>query len=338
MSSFDYTSGQAFFRDGFVPFSQANVSIASSPVLYGLSVYTVFAANWKPATDGGAGAGKLLLFRLRDHYTRLVNSAKIMDFNNFAAAWPYEKFEATMLELLRRNSPADKPLAEDVLIRVTIFVDELIAGTKIHGLKHSLSAYVYPMGSILPRDGVNLCVSSWTRNPDNAIPSRAKVNGGYANASLIKNEAILNGYDDAIVLDADGHVTEGTVSNIFLVRAGSDGAGAGAAGSGPKLITPSASSDLLEGITRASIIQIARDLGVHVVERTVDRSELYIADEMFLCGSSARLIPVLSVDKRMIGSGASAGASGQLTKQIAEQYRKVQLGEDEKYKEWVMEV
>jgi branched-chain amino acid aminotransferase len=329
---FDYTAGQAFFRDGFVPFSAANVSIASSPVLYGLSVYTVFAANWKPAAAGG----KLLLFRLRDHYARLVNSAKIMDFNNFAAAWPYEKFEATMLELLRRNSPTDRPLAEDVLIRVTIFVDELIAGTKIHGLKHSLSAYVYPMGAILPRDGVNLCVSSWIRNPDNAIPSRAKVNGGYANASLIKNEAILNGYDDAIVLDADGHVTEGTVSNIFLVRAGSDGSGAGAAD--PKLITPSASSDLLEGITRSSIIQIARDLGVHVVERTVDRSELYIADEMFLCGSSARLIPVLSVDKRGVGSGASAGVAGKLTAQLAEKYRAVQLGEDEKYKEWVREV
>jgi branched-chain amino acid aminotransferase len=331
MSSFDYTSGQAFMRDGFVPFSAANISIASSPILYGLSIYTVFAANWNPAANGGKGA--LLTFRLRDHYARLVNSAKIMDFNNFPAAWPYEKFEATMLDLLRRNGAGatNKPLQEDVLIRVTIFVDELIAGTKIHGLKHSLSAYVYPMGSILPRGGVNLGVSSWIRTPDNAIPSRAKVNGGYANASLIKNEAILNGYDDAIVLDADGHVTEGTVSNIFLVRAGSDG-------SGPKLITPAVGADLLEGITRSSIIQIARDLGVHVVERTVDRSELYIADEMFLCGSSARLIPVLSVDKRAVGSGASAGVAGKLTLQLAEKYRAVQLGEDEKYKEWVMEV
>jgi branched-chain amino acid aminotransferase len=328
MSAFDYTSGQAFMRDTFVPFAQANVSIASSPVLYGLSVYTVFAANWNSSSR------KLLLFRLNDHYARLVNSAKIMDFNNFAAAWSYEKFEATMLELLRRNT-----IAEDVLVRVTIFVDELIAGTKIHGLKHSLSAYVYPMGAILPRNGVNLCVSSWIRNPDNAIPSRAKVNGGYANASLIKNEAILNGYDDAIVLDSGGHVTEGTVSNIFLVRNGSDGAGGSGPGGGSKLITPSASSDLLEGITRASIIQIARDLGVHVVERTVDRSELYIADEMFLCGSSARLIPVLSVDKRAVGSGvAAAGTVGKLTAQLAEKYRAVQLGDDEKYKEWVMEV
>jgi branched-chain amino acid aminotransferase len=150
------------------------------------------------------------------------------------------------------------------------------------------------------------------------------VNGGYANASLIKNEAILNGYDDAIVLDAQGHVTEGTVSNIFMVRGGN-------------LITPAAHSDLLEGITRDSIIRIARDLGLSVEERGVDRSELYIADEMFLCGSSARLIPVLSVDKRVVGNGA-AGVAGKLTLQLAEKYRAVQLGEDEKYKEWVMEV
>jgi branched-chain amino acid aminotransferase len=322
MSSFDYTQSQAFFREGFVPFSEANVSIASSPVLYGLSVYTVFSVNWN------ADAKKFYIFRLRDHYARLVNSAKIMDFNNFAAAWPYEKFEATMLDLVRRNIGAGA-IAEDLLVRVSIFVDELIAGTKIHGLKHSLSAYVYPMGSILPRGGVNLCVSSWTRNPDNAIPSRAKINGGYANASLIKNEALLNGYDDAIVLDADGHVTEGTVSNIFIVR-------------GSKLITPGASADLLEGITRDSILCIARDLGIEVVERAIDRSELYIADEAFLCGSSARLIPIVSIDKRAIGSGVANlhdSTMGPITKSLSDIYSDAQHGNDSaKYPEWRMEI
>jgi branched-chain amino acid aminotransferase len=310
MPAFDYTRGQAFLREAFVPFSQANVSIASSPVLYGLSIYTVFAANWNES------AKKLYVFRLRDHYARLVNSAKIMDFHTFAAAWPYEKFEATMLELLRRNS-----IAEDTLVRATIFVDEIIAGTKIHGLKHAFAAYIYPMGSILPRGGVNLCISSWIRNPDNAIPSRAKVNGGYANASIIKNEAVVNGYDDAIVLDSQGHVTEGTVSNIFLVRGG-------------VLITPSIGSDLLEGITRDSIIRIARDSGLTFESRTVDRSELYIMDEAFLCGSSARLIPILSIDRRMIGDGKP----GKLTTTFSEKYRAIQQGEDPQYKEWLMEV
>lgn len=310
MPSFDYTQGQVFFRDAFVPFGEANVSIASSPVLYGLSIYTVFGLNWNDTVKKGYA------FRLKDHYARLVNSAKIMDFNNFAAAWPYEKFEATMLELVRRNA-----ITENVLVRVTVFVDELIAGTKIHGLKHSLSAYVYPMGAILPRDGVNLCVSSWTRNADNAIPSRAKVNGSYANASLIKNEALLNGYDDAIVLDTHGHVTEGTVSNIFMVRGGA-------------LITPNVGSDLLEGITRDSIIRIARDSGLEVVERVVDRSELYIIEEAFLTGSSARLIPIISIDKRPVGTGIA----GPITTMLAKKYSDIQTGVAPEYKEWLTEI
>lgn len=298
MPPFDYTQGLVFLRETFVPFKDANVSIASSPVLYGLSVYTVFSLNWNPNEK------KLYAFRLPDHYRRLINSAKIMDFNSFAAAWPYERFEATMLDLVRRNN-----IAEDALVRATIFADGIIAGTKMHSLPHVLAAYIYPMGAILPRDGVNLCVSSWTRNPDNAIPSRAKVNGGYVNSSLMKNEAILNGYDDAIALDAQGHVGEGTVANVFIVRNGS-------------LITPGTSSDLLEGITRDSVIQIAKEAGIPVEERSVDRSELYVADEAFLCGSSARLIPILSIDKRTLGTGTL----GPITKLLSEKYDAAQHG------------
>lgn len=330
MPTFDYTTSQAFLRDGFVPFRDANVSIASSPVLYGLSIYTVFSVNWNATTK------KLYIFRLRDHYDRLVNSAKIMDFHNFAAAWSYEKFEATMLELIHRNS-APNPIQEDVLVRATVFVDELIAGTKIHGLKHALTAYVYPMGAILSRDGVNLCVSSWTRNPDNAIPSRAKVNGSYANASLIKNEALLNGYDDAIVLDSAGHVTEGTVANIFLVRGGAGGKVGSADGRSPTLVTPSPSSDLLEGITRASVIRMARDLGMQIEERAIDRSELYIADEAFLCGSSARITPILSVDRRPIGDAVAGG--GPITTTLSKKYNEIQTGvAGDDYKEWRTEI
>jgi branched-chain amino acid aminotransferase len=298
MKPFDYTEGQAFMRDKLVPFKDANISIGSSPVLYGLSIYTVFSVNWN------ADEKKLYIFRLKDHYARLVNSAKIMDFNLFAAAWPYEKFEATMLDLLRENK-----IEESVLVRATVFVDALIAGTKIHDFPHVLAAYVYPMGNILPRGGVNLCVSSWMRNPDTAIPSRAKVNGGYVNAALVKNEAILNGYDDAIILDSQGHVTEGTVSNIFMVR---DGA----------LITPGASADILEGITRDSIIRIAADMNIPAEQRAIDRSELYIADETFFTGSSARVIPILSIDKRSIGNGIM----GPITKMLAKKYEAIQKG------------
>ncbi len=322
MASFDYAQGQAFFRDSFVPFAAANVSIASSPVLYGLSVYTVFSINWNDTEK------KHYAFRLKDHYRRLVNSAAIMDFNNFAPAWPYEKFEATMRELLKRNAAAIA--GESVLVRATIFVDALIAGTKIHDLQHTFAAFVYPMGHLLPSGGVNVCVSSWTRNADNAIPPRAKVNGGYVNSSLIKNEALLNGYDDAIALDAHGHVTEATVANVFIVRNG-------------VLITPGVSADLLEGITRASVITIARAAGIAVEERAVDRTEFYVADEVFLCGSSAKLVPILSVDKRPVGTGvagdASAAVPGPITKMLLEKFEAAQIGTDGgMYAAWRMEI
>jgi branched-chain amino acid aminotransferase len=305
--TFDYRETEAYFREGFVPFNEARVSVASSPVLYGLSIYTVFSANWNDQES------KLYVFRIKDHYDRLVKSARIMDFDSFEASWPYEKFEQTMLELLRRND-----IKENALVRATVFIDELVAGTKIHGLKNSLSAYVYPMGEILPRTGVNVCVSSWTRNPDNAIPSRAKVNGSYVNASLMKNEALLNGYDDAIALDEHGHVAEGTVANLFIVRGGA-------------IITPGPETDILEGITRDSLLRIGKDLNIPAQERAIDRSELYIADEMFMCGSSARITPVLSVDKRLVGNGRP----GVITQKLSETYRTTQNGSDPRYSSWL---
>src|SRR5690606_8823051 len=147
------------------------------------------------------------------------------------------------------------------------------------------------MGEILSKDGIHCCISSWQRTADNAQPSRAKINGSYINASLMKNEAILDGYDEAIALDQHGHVSEGTVANLFIVRDG-------------ELITPDSATDILEGITRNSIIQLAKDLKIPVSQRSIDRSELYIADEVFMCGSSAQITPVLSVDKREIGTGS----------------------------------
>lgn len=311
MSRLQLQDTKTFFRDSFVPFKEANLSIASSPVLYGLSIYTVFSANWNTKNE------KLYIFRLKDHYDRLIKSARIMDFDRFEADWPYKKFKKTMLELLSHNL-----IAEDSLVRVTVFIDELIAGTKIHGLKNSLAAYVYPMGEILPRSGVHICVSSWMRNPDNAIPSRAKFNGSYVNASLMKNEAILNGYDDAVAVDGYGHVTEGTVANLFIVRDG-------------VLITPNCAADILEGITRSSILQIANDLNIPVQERSIDRSELYIADEAFLCGSSAGVTPVLSIDKRKLRQGKA----GEITKRISKAYKSAQNGTGSaKYARWRLAV
>ena len=310
MAKLDFNKSIAFFRDKWVPFNKANLSIASSPVLYGLSIYTVFNAIWNP------GKKELNVFRLEDHYKRICSSAKIMDFKDFTKQYSYERFQHIMLELLSKNK-----VQEDALVRVTVFIDELIAGTKIHGLKNSMSAYVYPMGEILPRAGVDVCVSSWTRAADNMIPSRAKVNGQYVNACLIKNEAVRNGYHDAIVLDSQGHVSEGPVANLFMVRDG-------------VLITPDNSSDLLEGITRSSILQLASSLGIEVQQRMVDRTELYIADEVFMCGSSAHVTPVLTIDKRSVGSSKI----GPITNQLIVKYKKLQLGENTEFANWIVKV
>jgi branched-chain amino acid aminotransferase len=281
MKQFDYTTSQVWLRDGLVPFSEANLSLASSPFLYGLSIYTVCMAHWDDTQQ------RYQVFRLKDHYQRLIDSAKIMDFDSFVSSWSYAKFEAMIEELLLASKAE-----EDVLVRVSVFVDELLAGTRMHGLTTSLSAFVYPNSGLLPKDGAHVCISSWQRTPDNAIPSRAKINGSYVNACLMKNEALKNGYDEAIALDEHGHVSEGSVTNIFLVRGG-------------KLVTPHGATDLLEGITRDTILKLANNLGIEHEERAVDRSELYIADEVFMCGSSAGIIPVLSVDKRQLTSSRS---------------------------------
>jgi branched-chain amino acid aminotransferase len=306
-ATFDYQTSTAIFRDEFVPFAEANVSIASSPVLYGLTVYTVFNVVWD------AEKKQLHIFRLRDHWNRLVNSSRIMGFADFAQSHPYEQFETKIKELLRKNN-----IQENFLVRASIMVDELIAGTRIAGLKNSFCAYVYPMGQFYPKEGIHACVSSWRHVEDDAIPARAKVNGLYVSNALMKNEALLNGYDEAIALDRNGHVTEGTVANIFLVRNG-------------VLITPDVSTDILEGITRDTVIKLAQHLNIPVEIRPIDRSELYIADEIFFCGSSARITPILSVDKRPVGQGNV----GNITNQLLGQYEQLQAGGLAIGKDWV---
>jgi branched-chain amino acid aminotransferase len=298
----------AYLRGEFVPFEHANLSIASSPVLYGLAVYTVCAAHWNDQAE------QLYLFRLHDHYQRLVHSARIADFADFAAAYSYEDFRAVVLELLQKND-----VREDALVRMTWFVDALAAGTRIRGLDAALSIYVYPAGDILPRGGAHACISSWTRTSDNMIPSRAKLTGSYINASLMKNEALVNGYDEAISLDASGHVAEGSVANIFVVRHG-------------RLITPDTSTDILEGITRNSVLHLAGHLGIPTEERPVDRTELYVADELMMVGSSARITPILSVDRRPVGHGQP----GSITGKLSDSYRDLTHGQNDK--RWLTEV
>ncbi len=263
----------AYF-DGKVGFFQdAKLSIASSAVLYGLSVYTVFYV----VPDGD----KYRVFRPEKHYKRLRSSAKIIGLD-----WPtdldFAKFLSIVKELIDTNKPT-----EPVFVRATLHADEKVPGTKTKGVHTQLSAFVYTAVSIHKSSDVRLKTSQWRRIPDNSIPSRAKVNGAYVNSVLAHQDALDAGYDDCIFLDQAGHVCELAAANIFLVRDG-------------VLITPDASTDLLEGINRQAVLDQAAKLGIPTLERTVDLTELYVADEVFVCGTSAFLASVSEIDGRKI--------------------------------------
>jgi len=178
--------------------------------------------------------------------------------------------------------------------------------------------YMIPLGDYLPTDkGVTACVSSWRRISDNTIPSRAKISGGYINSALAKKEANTNGFDEAIFLNEGGNVAEGSAMNLFIVRDG-------------VLITPSKSDDILEGITRRSVLQFANDLNIPVEERTIDRSELYIADEAFFCGTGAQVAWISEIDHRKVGTGKR----GEIAGTIQDLFFKVVRGEEDKYESW----
>jgi len=262
-----------------VPISEAHVSVASAAVLYGLSVYTVFPIN---KTKQGFFA-----FRLRDHYERLIRSSRIIGLDTFESQWSFEKFQQTVGELMSANT-----FTEDVFVRATIHATDLVPGTRSRGLTTNLSMFIYEASPIVPQNGARVKTSVWRRTPDESIPSRAKVNGAYVNSVLAKQDAIDCGYDDCIFLDNAGHVCELSAANIFMVRDG-------------VLITPSSSSSILEGINRRTVIEIAETLGIKIVERTIDLTELYIADELFACGTSAFIAPIIEVDKRVVGKGVA---------------------------------
>lgn len=273
---FNIEGSKVYFGDKIISFSEANLSVASSAVLYGLSVYTVFPIN---KTDRGMAA-----FRLKDHFRRLQESSKIIGIDGLAKDWDYGKFESAVKELADANN-----VSQDVFVRASVHVNELVPGTRSRGLRTTLSMFIYPANAIVPKDGVRLKTSVWRRVPDYAIPARAKVNGAYVNSVLAKQDAIDSGYDDCVFLDALGHVCESSAANIFLVKDG-------------VIITPDTTSDLLEGINRKTIIELAKKEGLAVEQRTVDLTELYVADEVFLCGTSAFIASVKEIDAREVGA------------------------------------
>jgi branched-chain amino acid aminotransferase len=306
--AFSQTHDYAYFEGDFVPFSQANVSIGTHALHYGTGAF----AGVRGYLDQDGET--INIFRLRDHATRLLRSAKLLRMN---LPHDVDSVMATLVELTRRNAPAS-----DVYYRPLVYKSSVQLTPRLRGIDDELAIYMMPMGDYLDTQrGQKVIVSSWTRITDNIIPARGKITGGYINSALAKDEAEEAGADEAIMLDLQGHVAEGTGCNLFIVRDG-------------VLITPPVIGDVLEGITRRSILQVAADLGIPTEQRAIDRSELYIADEAFFCGTGVQVAWIETIDGRMIGTGTDP----EMTRSIREIMFDTFRGRNDRYADWITPV
>jgi branched-chain amino acid aminotransferase len=298
----------AYFQGRFMPLSEAKIGIMTHAFLYGTACFEGIRGNW--SQDDGV----LYLFRQREHYQRLRRSCAIL---RIKLGHSDDELCDITSELVARSG-----FSEDVYIRPIAYKSQESIGPRLHDIADDFLIFVMPFGAYLDDSGIRCMTSTWRRVDDLGIPARAKVNGLYINSALAKTEALENGFDEAIMLDERGHVSEGSGENIFIVRNG-------------MLVTPPPSDNILEGITRESIIQIARDeMGIETRERSIDRSELYIADECFMTGTAAHVTAVVEVDRRPVGSGEP----GDVTKRIASFFHDTIRGRDEKYASWLTAV
>ena len=276
---------------------------------YGTAVFEGIRANWNSDTE------QLYLFRVADHYQRLRKSAHILMMEI--------RYSEEELRTITRELVAKSGFREDLYIRPMVYKSEEVIGVRLHDVAEDMLIYTAPFGAYLDVEaGIRCCTSSWRRVDDTAIPVRAKVCGVYVNSALAKTEAHYHGYDEAIMLNNDGHVSEGSGENLFLVRDG-------------VLYTPPSQDNILVGITRATAMELAdRELGIKTLERSIDRSELYVADEVFLTGTAAHVTPVLEIDRRQVGNGAIGRVTGQLQRLFFDAI----LGRLDQYADWVTPV
>ncbi|HMQ30375.1 MAG TPA: branched-chain amino acid transaminase [Chloroflexaceae bacterium] len=294
----------AFFNGEIVPIEQAQVSVMTNALNYGTGCFEGIRGYWVPEEE------QLLVFQLRAHMERLHRSCRILFME---LPHSVDELCALTLELLRREG-----FREDVYIRPLVYKSDPAIAVQMNGLKDSFTLFALGFGQYIAGSTVRACVSSWRRIDDNIIPSRAKASGAYINSALAKTEALLNGYDEAIVLGGDGQVSEASAANLFIVRSGT-------------LITPPLTSDVLEGITRQVVAELARDrLGLGLVERPIDRTELYVADEAFFCGTGAEVKPIVEIDRRKVGTGEVGPVAGQLVQLYADVVR----GRAAEYRQW----
>lgn len=297
------------FYDGeFIEKEKASLPIMTHAFLYGTGVFEGIRAYYNEEEN------QLYAFRVREHFERLMRSAHVMYMEN---PFTLEGYCENLKELLKKNA-----YRQDVYIRPNLFKAAEKIGPSLLNNKDSYLLFTLPMGDYIDTTkGLNVCVSNWRRNSDNAIPPRAKVSGAYANTALIKSDAQLSGFDDAIVLDKNGRVTEGSAMNMFLVQNG-------------KLVTTRTTDNILIGVTRNTIIQLTNDLGIEVEEREVSRTELYTSDEAFYCGTGAQISPIVTIDHRKLGTGEV----GPIATKLQKLYFDVVKGKVDKYKEWCMPI
>lgn len=299
----------AFFEGKIVPVEDAKVSIMTNALQYGTGVFGGMRGYFDSSNS------TLNVFRVDDHLKRFLSSLKIL---GVTLEYSEKDLKKIILDLIKKNTPKT-----DVYFRPFAYAGSLnLAPDLDRDNIFSFALYMIPLGDYLPTDkGLSVGVSSWRRVSDNSIPSRAKISGAYINSALAKKDAHTGGYDEAIFLTNEGHVAEGSAMNIFMVRNG-------------VLITPSVTEEALEGITRRSIMELATDMGIKVVERSIDRSELYIADEVFFCGTAAQIAWIAKIDGRSIGTGTQ----GEVAKKLQQAFFSIVRGKDKKYSSWITPV
>jgi branched-chain amino acid aminotransferase len=294
----------AFFQKQFIPLEEAKIGIMTHCIHYGTAIFEGIRGNWNSEKK------QTYIFRLKEHFERLERGCKVLKIT-----LPYSINELCQktVELVAKCG-----FQEDAYIRPVAYTSSQALGVRLHDLEHDFFMFVIPWGPYLDVDKARCCVSSWHRPEDNVIPPQIKATGIYINNALAKTEAIGNGFDEAIMLSPDGHISEGSGENIFLVIDG-------------KLVTPATNNNILMGITRNTVIELAeKELGIQTIHRSIDRSELYTADECFLTGTAAHVTPVSEVDHRQVGNGEI----GEITHKLQDIYARVIRGNHTKYMHW----
>ncbi|HVA97063.1 MAG TPA: branched-chain amino acid transaminase [Candidatus Acidoferrales bacterium] len=298
----------AFFQGKIVPITDAKISVMTNGFQYGTGFFAGIRGYYSLKQK------HLSIFRLGDHYKRFVGSARILGCD---LQYTREELMKITIDLAKKNKPT-----VNAYFRPFAYVGHTELGPNLANTTLEFGLYMIPLEEYMPLGkGLSLVVSSWQRINDNAIPSRGKISGGYVNSALARKEATDGGFDEAIMLNKFGRVAEGSAENLFIVRDGT-------------LITPSLSEGVLEGITRRSVIKIAQDLGIETVERPIERSELYVADEVFLTGTGCQVAWVEQIDRRKIADGKI----GPIAEKLKEKFFTVVKGEDKQYEDWCTKV